>query len=76
MPRTIDVPSTREAVAAAPLDARGAERRNGVVSPDGRWIACEDAAPSRQPDVWVRPLSGPGDRTLVSAGGGDQPRFT
>jgi len=60
----------------APLDASGAERRNGVVSPDGRWIAYEEVAPGRQPDVWVRPLSGPGDRTVVSAGGGDQPRFT
>jgi eukaryotic-like serine/threonine-protein kinase len=47
--------------------------RNGVVSPDGRWLAYESDR-SGQFEVYVSPFPNVGDgQSLVSAGGGRQP---
>jgi hypothetical protein len=44
------------------------------ISPDGRWLAYVSAESGRF-EVWVRPLSGPGDRLQVSTEGGQSPAW-
>ncbi|HLZ10388.1 MAG TPA: hypothetical protein VKT80_17500, partial [Chloroflexota bacterium] len=43
-------------------------------SPDGRWIAVESDQSGRN-EIYVQPFPGPGPRTIVSTGGGLQPRW-
>jgi serine/threonine-protein kinase len=45
---------------------------NPAISPDGRWLAYRSDQEG-QPEVYVRPLTGPGGRIKVSTGGGTQP---
>ena len=45
---------------------------SAVVSPDGRWLAYSSDE-SGQLEVYVQPLSGPGERRQVSTNGGRQP---
>jgi eukaryotic-like serine/threonine-protein kinase len=49
--------------------------RDGRFSPDGRWIAY-NSNESGQPEVYVRPFPGPGDRQQVSSGGGRWPHWS
>jgi Tol biopolymer transport system component len=51
-------------------------QRNGMFSPDGKWLAFEEVGPSGKAEVFVRPLDERGGRRQVSAGGGSQPRWT
>ncbi len=44
-------------------------------SPDGKWIAYVSRE-SGQADVYVRPYPGPGERSLVSSKGGDEPAWS
>ena len=57
------------AIAATDADERGA-----AFSPDGRWIAFESNE-SGHFDIFVQPFLRPGERTLLSPGGGTQPRW-
>ena len=46
----------------------------GQFSPDGRWVSYQSAESGRQ-DVYVTPYPGPGEKTLVSASGGQDARW-
>ena len=60
-----------EALIATPFD-----ERNGIVSPDGRWLAYESDK-SGQLEIYVRPFPGVDDgEWRVSTGGGRQPVWT
>jgi serine/threonine-protein kinase len=52
------------------------DQNNPAISPDGRWIAYQEASVGEQPQVYVRALDGRGGRIQVSAQGGSQPRWT
>ena len=58
-----------------PTAAGTLQQRLGVFSPDGRWIAYSEHGNARA-DIYIRSASGAGGRTLVSAAGGVQPRWT
>jgi eukaryotic-like serine/threonine-protein kinase len=59
-----------------PLVRTSFAERNGVVSPDGRWLAYE-AEDSGQSEVYVRPYPNVGGgRWQISAGGGDRPLWS
>ena len=45
------------------------------LSPDGRWLAYGSNAAGDGFDVYIRPYPGPGPRTRVSVGGGDNPAW-
>ena len=51
------------------------QQRLGAFSPDGRWIAYAEARDARA-EVYIRSLSGTGERHVVSSGGGTEPRWT
>ena len=51
-------------------------QRNGMFSPDGKWLVFEEVGPTGKAEVFVRPLDERGGRRQVSAGGGSQPRWT
>ena len=53
-----------------------ATQTSGTFSPDGRWIAYDNAVNGERPEVFVRPFGRTGGRVQVSSGGGDQPRWT
>ena len=59
-----------------PLDAQSGSQRNATFSPDGRWIAYDEANDQEQPQVYVRSLAGSRARIQVSMNGGTQPRWT
>jgi len=59
-----------------PLVQTPATERNGIVSPDGRWLAYE-ANDSGQLEIYVRPYPNVASgRWQVSAGGGTQPLWS
>jgi Tol biopolymer transport system component len=49
--------------------------RDGQFSPDGKWVAYQSTESGRN-EIYLRPFPGPGDRIQVSAGGGQQPRWS
>ncbi len=55
-----------------PLPAAG---KDGQLSPDGKWVAYQAIVASRQ-EVFVAPLSGAGERRLVSTDGGTEPLWS
>ena len=55
--------------------AAGNQSLNGVVSPDGQWLAFQSTLSGRL-EVWVQPFPGPGPQTPVSTGGGAWPRWS
>ena len=59
---------------AAPqrIEETRASEATPVFSPDGRWIAYASADGDKF-DVYVRPFPGPGERHVISAGGGSEP---
>jgi serine/threonine-protein kinase len=59
-----------------PVDERAAAQRSAMYSPDGRWLVYEEATHDEQPMVYARPIGGTGGRVQVSAGSGNQPRWT
>lgn len=79
------MPATREDVMAVtlngvhtvtPLVRSPARERNGVVSPDGRWLAYE-ADSSGTFEIWVRPYLAVGaTQWQVTIGGGTRPLWT
>lgn len=50
------------------------EERDAQFSPDGKWIAYQSNE-SGQPEVYVQPFEGPGDRVRISTAGGVQARW-
>nr|MCU0624662.1 hypothetical protein [Gemmatimonadaceae bacterium] len=61
---------------ARAIETGSIEQRTADLSPDGRWLAWGEMNPSGAFDVFVRAIDGSSGRRQVSAGGGDQPRFT
>jgi serine/threonine-protein kinase len=62
--------------AVAPLLATPADERNGMVSPDGRWLAYESDRSGRF-EVWVGPFPHAADRWWqVSTDGGRHPAWS
>jgi Tol biopolymer transport system component len=66
-----------------PIDGRGAPRpvnpsrfneRDGQISPDERWITYESDEQG-QPEIFLQPLTGPGERIRMSTNGGRQVRW-
>ena len=55
--------------AAKPWLQTAANEESGRLSPDGRWLAYNSDESGRW-EVYVRPFPGPGDKWLVSQGGG------
>jgi serine/threonine protein kinase len=50
------------------------QEREGKFSPDGKWVAYQSDESGRF-EVYVQAFPGPGAKTLVSTGGGAQPRW-
>ncbi len=59
---------------AAPLLAGVFSRTYPQISPDGRWLAYTSNESGR-PEIYVQPFPALGDKWLVSAGGGEEPRW-
>jgi Tol biopolymer transport system component len=49
------------------------DERAGVLSPDGRWIFVCGTEAGREEQVYMQPYPGPGERVIVSQGGGREP---
>ena len=56
-----------------PLLSSDFNETNGVISPDGRWLAYQSDE-SGQDEVYVRAFTGPDSKWVVSTGGGTEPR--
>lgn len=52
-----------------------ADGHDGQISPDGKWVAYQATVSSRQ-EIFVAPLSGAGERRLVSTDGGTEPLWS
>ena len=59
---------------ARPFVATSADEETPRISPDGRWLAYSSDETGRY-ELYVRPLSTPGGRVQVSAGGGAEPAW-
>ncbi|MEO8034818.1 MAG: hypothetical protein ABI837_10330, partial [Acidobacteriota bacterium] len=55
-----------------PLLTSAFVERDARLSADGRWIVYVSEESGR-PEVWIRSMTGPAQRQVVSSGGGDQP---
>jgi eukaryotic-like serine/threonine-protein kinase len=60
----------------ARVDERSAAQRSAMFSPDGRWLAYDEANLDEQARVYARRLDAAGGRVQVSPGSGSQPRWT
>ncbi len=78
-------PATRFDIWSAPLAGGAAARLlvrtpgwddQGVVSPDGRWLAYSTDASGQTPEVYIQAYPGPGPATRVSTSGGVSPHWT
>ena len=58
-----------------PLIQRNHNQRQGVWSPDGRWVAYAGDESGRW-EVYVEPYPGPGPKTMISTEGGYQPAWS
>ena len=57
-----------------PVAETSFDEGQGRFSPDGRWVAYASNETGRS-EIYVRAFPGPGDRRLVSKGGGSFPRW-
>ena len=74
--RVVSLLPSRQSVPSETLIATPSDERNGIVSPDGRWLAYESDK-SGQLEVYVRPYPLVDDREWqVSTGGGRQAVWT
>jgi len=55
--------------------SEGSDNWQSTFSPDGRWLAYMSAE-SGQPEVYVEPFPGTGERWQVSVGGGGEPHWS
>ena len=58
----------------SPVVQTSFDEGQGQFSPDGRWLAYVSDETNRQ-EVYIQPFPGPGERTIVSRGGGIYPRW-
>jgi hypothetical protein len=70
----IRVASAEDAWLSRPFVATAADEWQGVVSPDGRWLAYVSSEPV--PEIYLRRADGTGSRMQVSSGGGDEPLWS
>ena len=49
------------------------DERSAMLSPDGLWMLYAALEPGREEEVYVQPYPGPGERVVVSPGGGREP---
>ena len=49
------------------------DERSASLSPDGRWMVYAALEPGREEEVYLQRFPGPGDRLIVSVGGGREP---
>jgi len=61
---------------AQPVNATSLGQRNAVFAPNGEWMAYEETGVGEVTQVFVQAVAGASGRQQVSAGGGDQPRWT
>jgi Tol biopolymer transport system component len=74
--RVLTLPRPGEATRSEGLIATQSDERNGMVAPDGRWLAYESNR-SGQFEIYVRPFPNVDEREwLVSTNGGRQPTWT
>jgi Tol biopolymer transport system component len=57
----------------APFLATSRDERSAMLSPDGHWMVYAVLESGREEEVYVQRYPGPGDRHLVSVGGGREP---
>jgi hypothetical protein len=57
-----------------PFKQTSAAERQGTLSPDGHLVAYASNESGRS-EIYVEPVPGPGGRWMISAGGGEQPRW-
>jgi serine/threonine-protein kinase len=74
-PRDIYIAPTDSLAALTPFVTGPADETNPRISPDGKWLAYQSNE-SGPPEVYVRPIPGPGARTTVSIGGGILARWS
>ncbi|MGB2714843.1 MAG: protein kinase [Vicinamibacterales bacterium] len=65
---TLAIDGTAAAFLETPRDERSA-----MLSPDGRWMLYAALEPGREEEVYVQRHPGPGERVVVSPGGGREP---
>jgi serine/threonine-protein kinase len=58
---------------AAPFLETPRDERSAMLSPDGRWMLYAALEPGREEEVYVQRHPGPGERVVVSPGGGREP---
>ena len=58
------------------IDVAEGNQRDGLFSPDGRWLTYTEFDAAGRPNVYVRPADGGTGRRQVSADAGSQPRWT
>jgi WD40 repeat protein len=58
-----------------PLVKTGFDNHAGQFSPDGRWLAYDSNESGNRFDVYVQSFPGPGEKIILSAAGGAQPRW-
>ena len=63
-----------ESAKVQPLLTAAHDESDGIVSPDGRWLAYSSTE-SGQPEIYVRPFPSGGGRWQISDGGGTYPRW-
>jgi Tol biopolymer transport system component len=61
--------------AARPIVRTPSSEKEAVFAPDGRWIAYASDE-SGEFEVYIQPFPGPGARTRVSTGGGEEPAWS
>jgi Tol biopolymer transport system component len=73
--RDIFVAPTDSLSALHPFLEGPANETDPAISPDGKWLAYVSDE-TKQQEVYVRPLPGPGPRIPISIGGGELPRWS
>jgi Tol biopolymer transport system component len=74
-PRDIYIAPTDSLAALKPFVTGPADETNPRVSPDGKWLAYQSNE-TGPPELYVRPIPGPGARIPVSVGGGILARWS
>jgi eukaryotic-like serine/threonine-protein kinase len=68
-----DVFTLRPGGTPTPFLASARDERSAMLSPDGRWMVYAALETGREEEVYVQRYPGPGERAVVSQGGGREP---